>query len=135
MPSDFVKDLGPRFFAEQDRLRGGPAEELCAPSYTAQIGVNPPMSLAGHQQFAAMFYSAFPDIRHVIEDTVAERDKVTVRFTLHGTHGGYFMGLPATGRMIAVPAIAILRVAEGKVTELRAVFDQMGMMRQLGAAP
>lgn len=48
---------------------------------------------------------------------------------------GDFMGLPATGRTIAVPAIAILRVADGKVTELRAVFDQMGMLQQLGAAP
>ena len=133
MPTFTVKDLGPRFFAEQDRLRGGPAEELCAPGYTAQIGVNPPMPLAGHQQFAAMFYAAFPDLRHVIEDTVAEQDKVTVRFTAHGTHSGDFMGLPATGRTIAVPAIASLRVADGRVTELRAVFDQMGMMRQLGA--
>jgi predicted ester cyclase len=42
------------------------------------------------------------------------------------------MGLPATGRTIAVPAIAILRVVDGKVTELHAVFDQAGMMRQLG---
>lgn len=135
MSSDSVKDLGPLFFAEQDRLLGGPADELCAPGYTAQIGVNPPMPLAGHQQFARMFYAAFPDLRHVIEDTVAEPDRVAVRFTLHGTQTGDFMGLPATGRTIAVPAIAILRVADGKVTELRAVFDQMGMMQQLGAAP
>jgi len=130
-----VKALGPFFFAEQDRLRGGPANELCAPEYTAQIGANPPMPLAGHQQFAAMFYAAFPDIHHVIEETVAEPDRVAVRFTLHGTHTGDFMGLPATGRTVAVPAIAILRVAAGKVTELHAVFDQAGMMRQLGGAP
>ena len=135
MSYDAVKDLGPLFFAEQDRLLGGPAEELCAPDYTAQIGANPPMPLAGHQQFARMFYAAFSDLRHVIEDTVAEPDRVAVRFTLHGTHSGDFMGLPATGRAIAVPAIAILRVADGKVTDLRAVFDQVGMMQQLGATP
>jgi len=132
MPSAAVKDLGPRFFAEQDRLQGGPAEELCAPEYTAQIGANPPMPLAGHQQFAKMFYAAFSGLHHVIEDTVADQDKVAVRFTLHGTHTGDFMGQPATGRTIAVPAIAILRVVDGKVTELHAVFDQAGMMRQLG---
>lgn len=131
MSSHEVKALGPLFFAEQDRLRGGPADELCAPDYTAQIGSNPPMPLAGHQQFAAMFYAAFPDIHHVVEDTIADEEKVAVRFTLHGTHTGDFMGLPATGRTVAVAAIAILRVASGKVTELRAVFDQAGMMRQL----
>ncbi len=93
------------------------------------------MPLAGHQQFARMFYAEFPDLRHVIEDTVTEPDRVTVRFTLHGTHSGDFMGLPATGRTIAVPAIAILLVTDGKVTELRAVFDQACMMQQLGAMP
>jgi steroid delta-isomerase-like uncharacterized protein len=120
------------FFRRAGRLLGGPADELCAPGYTAQIGANPPMPLAGHQQFAAMFYAAFSGLHHVIEDTVAEADKVAVRFTLHGTHSGDFMGLPATGRTIVVPAIAILRVADGKVTHLHAVFDQAGMMRQLG---
>jgi steroid delta-isomerase-like uncharacterized protein len=128
-----IADLGPRFFAEQDRLQGGPAEDLCAPGYTARIGANPPMPLAGHQQFAAMFYAAFSGLAHVVEDTVAGPDRVAVRFTLHGTHTGDFMGLPATGRTIAVPAIAILRLVDGKVAELNAVFDQAGMMRQLGA--
>ncbi len=134
MSSDTVKDLGPRFFAEQDRLQGGPAAELCAPGYTAQIGANPPMPLEEHQQFATMFYTAFSGLHHVIEDTVADREKVAVRFTLHGTHAGDFMGLPATGRTIAVPAIAILRVVDGKVTRLNAVFDQAGMMGQLGVS-
>ena len=39
--------LGRRFFQEQDRLRGGPAEALCAPEYVAIIGGNPPMNRAG----------------------------------------------------------------------------------------
>jgi predicted ester cyclase len=61
------------------------------------------MTLAGHQQFAQAFYAGFPDVRHVIEDTVADADTVAVRFTLHGTHRGDFMGIPPTGKTIAVP--------------------------------
>jgi len=135
MSTEHNKTLGPLFFKEQDRLRGGPAEALCASDYTAVIGGNPPMNLEGHQQFASMFYSAFPDLNHTIEDTVAETEKVVVRFTLRGTHTGNFMGIPATGKPIAVSAIAILRLASGKVEELRATFDQMGMMQQLGVIP
>lgn len=127
--------LGPLFFAEQDRLRGGPAEALCASEYTAQIGGNPPMNLAGHQQFALMFYAAFPDLKHVIEDVVATEDKVAVRFSLHGTQTGAFMGIPATGKPIAVSATAILHVVNGKVTTLHGVFDQVGMLQQLGVLP
>lgn len=127
--------LGRLFFAEQDRLQGGPAEELCAATYTATIGGNPPMNLAGHQQFAAMFYAAFPDIHHVVEDVVATDDKVAVRFSLHGTQTGAFMGITATGKAIAVSAIAVLQVTEGKVTTLHGVFDQVGLMQQLGVLP
>ena len=127
--------LGRLFFAEQDRLRGGPAEELCAPQYTAYLGGNPPMNLAGHQQFAAMFYAAFPDLNHTVEDTVATAEKVVVRFTLRGTQTGAFMNIPATGKPITVTAIAVLQVQEGKVVELRGIFDQVGMLQQLGVLP
>ncbi len=129
------KAIGPRFFQEQDRLRGGPADALCAANYTAYIAGNPPINLEGHKQFASMFYAGFPDLYHTVEDTVAERDKVAVRFTLRGTHTGNFMGIPPTGKSITVSAMAVLHIVGGKITELRGEFDQMGMMQQLGVIP
>jgi len=130
-----IKSIGPRFFKEQDRLRGGPADELCASNYAAHIGGNPPMNLAAHKQFASAFYSAFPDLNHTIDDTIADGDKVVVRFTLRGTHTENFMGIPATGKSITVGAIVLFHIVNGKVEELRAQFDQMGMMQQLGVIP
>jgi len=130
-----IKSLGPRFFKEQDRLRGGPAEELCASNYAAHIGGNPPMNLAAHKQFASAFYSAFPDLNHTIDDTIADGDKVVVRFTLRGTHTENFMGIPATEKSITVGSIVLFHIVNGKVAELRAQFDQMGMMQQLGVIP
>ncbi len=127
--------IGRRFFEEQDLRKGPLADELCAPGYTAYIPGSPPMDFEGHSQFGLMFYAAFPDLGHTIEDTIAEEDSVAVRFTLSGTHEGDFMGLPATGRRITVSAIAILRIAGGKVTGLHAVFDALGLMQQLGAIP
>jgi steroid delta-isomerase-like uncharacterized protein len=129
------KAIGRRFFEEQDRLRGGPADQLCASTYTFHIAGNPPMDLEGHKQFASMFYAAFPDLRHVVEDTVAEGDKEVLSFTLEGTHKGDFMGIPATGKEVRVSAIAIFQIADGKVTRVFGVLDQAGMMQQLGAAP
>ena len=127
--------IGQRFFEEQDRLRGGPADQLCASTYTFPIAGMGPMDLEGHKQFASMFYAAFPDLRHVIEDTVAEGDKAVVSFTLEGTHKGDFMGIPATGKEVRVSAIAIFQIADGKVTQVFGIFDQAGMMQQLGAVP
>jgi predicted ester cyclase len=124
--------LGSRFFAEQDRLRGGPAPELCAPSYKAVLGGNPPLDRAGHEAFAKVFYAAFPDLRHEIELVVADPETAVVRFVLHGTHRGAFFSIPPTQKPIKVAAHVILRVRGGVVEELYGIFDEAGMLRQLG---
>ena len=85
MSAEQNKAIGALFFAEQDRLRGGPAEALCAADYTAYLSGNPPTNLTGHQQFASAFYAGFPDIYHTVEDSIGEGDEVAVRFTLRGT--------------------------------------------------
>jgi steroid delta-isomerase-like uncharacterized protein len=125
--------LGHRFFQEQDRLRGGPAEALCAPDYLAVLGGNPPMDRAGHEGFALAFYNAFPDLHHEIQEVFATEDRVAVRFVLHGTHTGTFFGIPPTSRTVTVAANIILQVSSGRVTKLFGVFDEAGLMRQLGA--
>lgn len=127
--------LGRVFFQEQDRLRGGPAEELCGPGYTARLGSGPSMDRAGHEGFAQGFYAGFPDVAHHIEDVIATPDAVVVRFVLRGTHAGSFFGIPASQRSINVPAHAILRVRDGRVGELLAVFDEAGLLRQIGVLP
>lgn len=135
MSTEQSKSVARRFFEEQDRLRGGPAPELCAPTYTARIASNPPLDLAGHQQFAAMFYGAFPDLYHTIDDLIGEGERAVVRFGLHGTHTSDFMGIPATQKRVDVSAIAFLRIVDGRVAELIGEFDQLGMLQQLGAIP
>ena len=129
------QEIGRRFFEAQDRLRGGPDPELCAANYVARIGSIPPMTFADHQGFATAFYAGFPDLSHVIEETLATDNEAVVRFTLRGTHGGDFMGIPATQKRIDVGAIAIFRIAGGQISELLGQFDQLGMMRQLGVVP
>jgi len=127
--------LGTQFFAEQDRLQGGPAEALCTDDYTARLGSNPPMPRAGHEGFATAFYAAFPDMNHEVEDVIATADTAVVRFVLHGTHTAPFFGIPATEKKVAVPAHVILRIRGGRVRELLGIFDEAGMLRQLGVLP
>ncbi len=127
--------LGRRFFEEQDRLRGGPAESLCAAGYQAHLGSNPAMPREGHEGFAKAFYAAFPDMHHEIQQVFATDDRVLVRFVLHGTNSGSFFGMPPTGRSVTVPAHVILHVDGGRVTALFGIFDEAGLLRQLGILP
>lgn len=125
--------LARRFFAEQDRLRGGPAPDLCAPRYAAHIGSYPTFDMAGHQAFAGAFYASFPDLRHEVDLVIAEGDRVAVRFRLFGTHTEPFFGIAPTGRSICVGAIACMAIVGGQVAELWGEFDQAGLMQQLTA--
>jgi predicted ester cyclase len=127
--------LGRRFFAEQDRLRGGPAPELCSADYSAVLGGNPPMDRSGHEAFARAFYAGFPDLRHEVELVVADPEAVAVRFTLHGTHQAPLFGIPATGRTVDIAANVLMEVSGGRVRRLYGVFDEAGMLRQLGVLP
>jgi steroid delta-isomerase-like uncharacterized protein len=68
----------------------------------------------GREGLAALvttWRTAFPDMRETVEDLIAEGDKVVGRFTMRGTHGGEFMGVPPTGRSVAMSGIDIVRVA------------------------
>jgi steroid delta-isomerase-like uncharacterized protein len=87
----------------------------------------------GVKEFFRMFIAAFPDLRMTPEDVLASGDKVVARVRVTGTHTGEFMGIPATGKGIAVQAIDIVRFGDdGLAREHWGVFDAMAMMQQLG---
>lgn len=86
--------------------------------------------------FAATFHAAFPDLRAVIHEQIAEGDKVVTRKTFYGTHLGEFMGLPPpTGKQVAIDVIDIVRIADSQMVEHWSVADLMGVMQQLGPIP
>jgi steroid delta-isomerase-like uncharacterized protein len=88
------------------------------------------------KRFTGEFHQAFPDFRTVVEDQIAEGDKVVTRWRASGTHQGEFRGIAPTGKQITVTGTGIFRFSdEGKVVESWDNFDQLGMMRQLGAIP
>jgi predicted ester cyclase len=60
---------------------------------------------------------------------------VVVRLTASATHTGEFMGMPPSGRRYTIGEIHIFRVRDGLIVEHWHQFDQLGMMRQLGATP
>ncbi len=80
-------------------------------------------------------FSAFPDMNMTLDDMVAEGDKVTVRFTVTGTHKGKFMGAPPTQKKMKIWSIQIDRIANGKFVEGWERTDTLGLMQHLGLIP
>ena len=86
-------------------------------------------------QFWSMYFIAFPDLYYVIEDLIAEGDKVVARVTNTATHQGPLMGIPPTDTKITFTGTDIFRVVDGKITDEWSFVDQFGMMQQLGVIP
>jgi len=137
MPSDENKALVRRVVDEVwNRQNLAAIDELFAADLVDH-GLPPgvPPTREGVKQFAAAFWRAFPDGRMNVEDQIAERDLVVTRWTARATHLGELMGIPPTGRQVVVSGINVDRVAGGMIVEAWSQFDQVGMLRQLGAMP
>ncbi|MHB9286394.1 ester cyclase [Halobacteriales archaeon Cl-PHB] len=80
----------------------------------------------------AMFHQAFPDLEGEMTRLISEGEKVSFLYTLEGTHEGQFEGIPPTHKSMEAKGAAIMRVEDGMVTEYRLVFDNLGMLEQLG---
>jgi len=89
----------------------------------------------GMKLFITAYRNAFPDLRFVIEEQIAEGDAVVSRWTASGTHLGELAGIPPTGKSASVPGVSINRFRNGKMIAAWAIFDQFGMLKQLGVIP
>jgi predicted ester cyclase len=74
---------------------------------------------------------AFPDRVDVIEDVIAEGDRVGMIWRLQGTHKGDLFGIAPTDRRLDIWEIGVFRVAGGKITEGWFLADEVGVLRQL----
>lgn len=87
------------------------------------------------KRLATMYRAAFPDLRITVEDAIPAGEQVVLRWRSEGTHRGELAGLAPTGVHGSVTGISIDRWKDGKVVEAWAEWDNLGLARQLGAAP
>jgi steroid delta-isomerase-like uncharacterized protein len=138
MSSEENKALVRRLWEEVFNKRNlAVADELLAPgAVNHEASAGPPQSgPVDLKQVVGTLTSAFPDHHTVLEDMIAEGDKVMVRTTFSGTHQGSFMGIPPTGKRFSQQQIHVVRIVDGKATEHWAVRDDISMMQQLGVIP
>jgi steroid delta-isomerase-like uncharacterized protein len=94
-----------------------------------------PTGPEGAKQLVTAYRNAFPDLHFTIDEQIAEGEKVVTRWTGHGTNQGELLGMPATGKSSTVTGIVVDRLVNGKIAESWGIFDQFGMMQQLGVIP
>lgn len=108
-------------------------DEIISPEFinhTAPVGV--PKGPEGVQYFFNNFLkSAFPGLRVVIHDQVAEGDKVTTRKAFHAEHKGEFMGISPTNNPVVMDVIDIIHLKDGKFIEHWNILDWQSVIQQI----
>ena len=107
-----------------DQINGGPG---------ALPGM--PSGPEGSKMLISAYRNAFPDLHFTIDEQIAEGDTVVTRWTVHGTHNGELAGIPPTGKSATVVGMGVDRIENGKIIESWGLFDQFGMLQQLGVIP
>ena len=105
------------------------SEDLLTPKIMPGI----PSGMEGAKAAHRLMLVGFPDYQTVIDDLVAEGDKVAARITMSGTNTGNFMGIPPTGKHVSFTGIYIARIADGKIVEHWGEEDSISLLQQLGA--
>jgi predicted ester cyclase len=116
-------------------------DELFAADYVAHVDdPHRTPDRAGLKDTTVRELPVFPDLRHTIEDLIADGDKVVVRLTFRGTHQGEWltpsMGrIAPTGKHVTWGATIIYRIADGQIVEAWGQEDRLGQLQQLGVIP
>ncbi|PJJ06561.1 steroid delta-isomerase-like uncharacterized protein [Streptomyces sp. 2333.5] len=127
LSTDYAKGIVRRRFAELDAGNFGVLDELFSPNYKLNFPGREAFSLEETRQFYQRMYAAFADLRHEIQDQIAEGDKVVTRWTATGRHTGEFLGNEPSDRTVSFEGINIYTFESDKLVESHVVWD----LRQL----
>jgi predicted ester cyclase len=105
-------------------------DDLVAPDYVDHA--NHIQGLESLKQLMNMGVKGVPDWHEIIEDIIAEGDKVWVYLAYTGTHTGEMFGITPTGNKITTTAVDIYRIVNGKLAEYWNVTDKLGLLKPQG---
>jgi len=91
-------------------------------------GVGP----SAYRRQVERFFAGLPDMKFHVDDTISERNKLVVHWTITGTHRGEFLGVPPTNKEVSFSGITINLIGNGKILESTVIWDGLGLMKQFG---
>ncbi len=131
-----ARDVAERFY---ERFGAGDFEGVTGIFGPGCVTVTPAGSFdpTQHEAFARAFKNAMPDGHMELVRQVEGGNEVYITGRFKGTHSGDLVTpqgtLPASGNELDLPFSDYFRVEDGKIVEHEVIWDQLGMMAQLGA--
>lgn len=109
--------------------------QFVAPDYVeAYDGNRHPVGIEGARNHILGVRETYPDLRVTVEQQIAEGEWVVTRVMARGTHrGGAWLGMKPTGRPVAITAVNIDRVVNGRILEHGGAANLLEPLLAIGA--
>ena len=92
-----------------------------------------PRGPAAIKAHATDWLSAFLDLKFTVEQMFTDGDRVISQLPMDGTQTGQWMGIPPTGKTVAVPFCAIFTFTDDDRLKSEIVYnDRLSLLSQLG---
>ena len=128
-----AREIARRYIDEVwNQGKSSAVDQIVAANVVGHVGGKEIRGAETIRQRLSNLRGAFSDVRFTVEDTVAEGDKVVVRWTFRGRNTGAYMGAKATGKAVNITGMNLFRITGGKIQELWVEADDLGELRQLG---
>src|SRR5215204_4234817 len=118
------KALVRRFFEARVKTDLEALDKMLAPDFVSHTKVLPghKPDREGYKRTIAEYAATFSNRRFIVEEQVAEADKVVTRASVHATHDRReFLGVAPTGKETTYRTIFIHRIEGGKIAEERSL--------------
>jgi steroid delta-isomerase-like uncharacterized protein len=142
MSAEQNKRIVRRFFEELwNERRFDDADELFAPecvTYQLTSGAETaavPRNAEAVKEHVREWLKGFPDLQFTIKQMLAEGEYVMTSATMHGTHTGNWLGIPATGKSVDIKMTVTHRIHEQKIVADWVLVEALGFFQQLGLVP
>jgi steroid delta-isomerase-like uncharacterized protein len=107
-----------------------PAEvEIHGLELTGQAVIGP----AGFRAFYDRMRAAFSDIRIELHDVFESGDLAAARWTVHATHSGPGLNVPATNRAVTFTGMTMIRMQGDQIVESWNEWDKVSLLSAVGA--
>jgi steroid delta-isomerase-like uncharacterized protein len=110
-------------------------DQLCSARLRLMVPGERYIGSAAFAEMVRKYRRAFPDLRIVVHQVIAEGADVVVRWVSRGTQRGHLGGAQPTHNQVRLEGVTRYRFEQGMIVAQDNYWDQLTLLHQLGAVP
>jgi steroid delta-isomerase-like uncharacterized protein len=89
----------------------------------------------GAREWMQRYFRAFPDMQFKHGQTVVQGNRAAIAWIAQGTHQGYLLNIPPTGRTFTVRGVSFLTIVNNQIQRGEYIWDLAGLLRCIRLLP